>query len=512
MRVALPSLRNGGAGPERWGAATRHGATVELAHSPSHRNTPPVIVLLLAQMLLAPPPVDAMLPPFETIDHTRLGVLTPIENPPGQDAMRAFYQSLVRTSKREDDPTTKTREDQTRIVVYGASHVAGDMFTQPIRNELKSRYGDAGLGFLVPASPWRDYYNRDANISYSPSGWDSFWVSRKNSRDDGRYGLAGISFSSNSRNAWAKISTSKTGPYGKEVDHIEVWYWRSDKGGDFVVDIDNRMSKRVKTKPNRKKNETEGLAVWSIDLKLGRHEVELKPVGNGTVTFFGVVMDRSNGGIVMDSMGINGARATDHLDWDAGLFTAQLQRRDPDLVVLAYGTNDIGDDEPPEEYARKLDIVINRVRSAAPQASCLFVGPSDRPIKVEVSEDEFSQAMLAAGVTADRLPPLKRGKKRLLFQRRPRQQAIIDVQRKVAWRYGCGYWNWVHAMGGDLSILSWTHADEPYGSPDYVHLTKLGYERIASLFWDAMMGPFEGGRRPLTLAPVQGPSFEPVEP
>ena len=61
-----------------------------------------MIVLLLAQMLLAPPPVDALLPPFEPIDHTRLGVLTPIENPPGQDAMRAFYQALVRTSTRED--------------------------------------------------------------------------------------------------------------------------------------------------------------------------------------------------------------------------------------------------------------------------------------------------------------------------------------------------------------------------------------------------------------------------
>lgn len=452
-----------------------------------------------------PLPADVVLPPLEPVDHQRLGIAMPIENPPGQDALRAFHLSLVRTARREDDPATRTREDQTRIVVWGASHVAGDMFTNLIRNELKSRFGDAGIGFVVPANPWRDYYNRDANISFS-EGWDSSWVSsRKNSREDGRYGLGGISFVGKERRSWVRVSSSKTGPFGKDVDRVEVWYWRGERGGDFVVEIDGRLSKRVKTRPNKKKKEVEGFAVWSVDLKLGRHEVEVRPAGNGPVTLFGIVMDRSGPGVVMDSLGINGARATDHLDWDAGLFTAQLQRRDPDLLVLAYGTNDIGDDEPPEEYARKLDVVINRVRSAAPQASCVFVGPSDRPVKVQVDEEEFTEAMRAAG--AAEIPEPARSNKRYVFQRRPRQQTIIDVQKQVAWRYGCGYWNWAGAMGGDLSMLSWTHADEPLGSRDYVHLTKLGYTRIAGLFWDALMGPFEGG---LPHMAPGGPSIGPA--
>lgn len=451
-----------------------------------------------------PLPSDVVLPPIEVVDHQRLGIAMPIENPPGEDALRSFHLSLVRTARREDDPATRTREDQTRIVVYGASHVAGDMFTQLIRDELKSRFGDAGIGFIVPANPWRDYYNRDANISFS-EGWDSTWVSRKNNREDGRYGLAGIAFVGKERRSWAKVSTSKTGPFGKDIDHVEVWYWRGDKNGDLIVEIDGRLAKRIKTRPNKKRKEVEGFAVWSVDLKLGGHEVEVRPAGNGPVTLFGVVLDRSGPGVVMDSLGINGARATDQLDWDAGLFTAQLQRRDPDLVILAYGTNDIGDDEPAEEYARKLDVVVNRVRSAAPQASCVFIGPSDRPVKVEVDEDEFAAAMRAAG--AAEVPALARGRKRYVFQRRPRQQAIIDVQKEVVWRYGCGYWNWAGAMGGDLSMLSWTHADEPLGSQDYVHLTKLGYARIASLFWDALMGPFEGG---LPQMPPTGPAIGPA--
>ncbi len=476
-----------------------------------------VATLILAQLALTagaqltvaapgPMPEDAVLPPLEPLDHQRLGVATPIENPPGGDALRAFHLALVHAARREDDPSTPTREDQARIIIYGASHVAGDMFTATIRNELKSRFGDGGIGFVVPASPWRDYYNRDANIDYS-DGWDSFWVSRRHSREDGRYGLAGIAFSSKSKKAWARVSSSKGGPFGREIDRVEIWYWRAARGGDFIVEIDGKRAKRIKTRVDRRKKEAEGLAVWAVDLPLGRHEVELRPAGNGEVTLFGLVMEKKGPGVIMDSLGINGARATDQLAWDAGLFTQQIQRRDPDLIVLAYGTNDIGDDEPPEEYARKLDIVINRVRSAAPNASCLFIGPSDRPVKVEVGDDEFRQAMQAAGHAPELVPDLPRGKKRLVFQRRPRQQAIIDVQRQVSWRYGCGYWNWAGAMGGDLSMLSWTHADEPYGSRDYVHLTRLGYERIAGLFWDALMGPFEGGLP--RMGPLGGPEIGP---
>ncbi len=445
--------------------------------------------IALGGQVLTAPPEDAVLPPAES-DSADLGLPMPIEHAPGQTPLRAFYRALIQTGERVDDPSTRTREDQTRIVVFGASHVAGDLFTSLIRNELKSRYGDAGIGFLVPADPWRDYYNRDANLSFSKH-WDSSWVSRKNRREDGRYGLAGISFTSNDRQAWTKVSTSKENPYGREIDRVEVWYWREAGGGDFIVEIDGRTSKRIKTKTDLKRGELPGLAVWSHDVKLGRHEVEVRPAGNGKVTLFGIILDRKGPGVVMDSLGINGARATDQLEWDAGLFTEQLRRRDPDLVVLAYGTNDIGDEEPPAEYGRKLDLVINRVRSAVPEASCVFIGPSDRPVKIEVSEEEYAQALADAGLPTDNIPPKK--KKRLLFARRPRQQAIIDVQRETAFRYGCGYWNFAGAMGGDLSILRWVHADEPLATPDYVHLTKLGYERIGELFWDALMGPFDGG-------------------
>ena len=83
------------------------------------------------------------------------------------------------------------------------------------------------------------------------------------------------------------------------------------------------------------------------------------------------------------------------------------------------------------------------------------------------------------------------------------------MQRRVAQRYGCGYWNFAGAMGGDLSMLRWVHADIPLATPDYVHLTKLGYERIAQLFLDALLGSFDA-RLPGNMLSPGGPTIGPA--
>ncbi|MFT7583169.1 MAG: hypothetical protein ACI9MR_004855, partial [Myxococcota bacterium] len=153
-----------------------------------------VVGLQVSTSVLAEAPTTepaSVFPPTDLIDSGSLGIATPVDDPSGI-ALDHFYRTLN---------ATKRGEAQTRIAVFGASHVAADSFTKVFRYALKKSYGDAGIGFIVPAKPWRNYYNRDAKIEYS-DGWEASWVSRTRSHDEGLYGLAGVSFSSGSKKDW----------------------------------------------------------------------------------------------------------------------------------------------------------------------------------------------------------------------------------------------------------------------------------------------------------------------
>jgi lysophospholipase L1-like esterase len=134
------------------------------------------------------------------------------------------------------------------------------------------------------------------------------------------------------------------------------------------------------------------------------------------------------------------------------VYREHLARRRPDLLMLAYGTNEIGDDDVPIElYESRLRRVLERARQVAAQASCLLIGPSDRPLR----NDDGS------------------------FSDRPLTSAVIDVQRRLAREFGCGFFDLRRFMGGPMSMLSWVDAVPPLGSRDYVHFTAAGYERLA---------------------------------
>jgi len=429
---------------------------------------------LVIAMLLAPETLTAGTPkpkaaPSAPLPSDRLGRPAPLTDPSGK-ALKPFYAAL-----RDIDAG---KRDRARVVFYGASHMAADAFTKIIRHRLQGYFGDAGPGFVVPARPWRNYNHRDVDIRYS-KGWKSYWVSSRHNRDDGLYGLAGCSFESGDENQFCRVSTRRKSEFGKSVSRIELYFWQQPKGGDLKVMIDDKPARVVKTAA-----EKAGPGYLSVNVPEGEHTIELRPAGNGTVLLFGVSLERDSKGVVVDTMGINGARASALLQWDPTVFSEHLRRRKPDLVVLAYGTNAVGDKRDPiPAYMARLDKVLAQVKAAAPQASCVYVGPSDRPVKV-VKDKKGRWG-----------PPKKKRRrsrklsadKDLRFLARPRQRRIIRAQRRIAHKHGCAYWDWVRMMGGPLSMVKWVHSEPRLGAMDYIHLTGRGYVRAANLFWKALM-------------------------
>lgn len=376
-------------------------------------------------------PIHAPIP----FDRTGLGQPAAIFDP-STTALQAWHTAL-------DAALTGNRV--ARMAVYGASHTAADLWTGELRRRLQSRYGDAGHGFLVPAK-WNLGYRHQDLVVEASQGWQIARHLRVQGDAVGDFGLAGLRMLSNNPLDFAQIRTTAANPLGRSADRLELWFRSTPQGGDLAVEL-NGSKESITCRGD------EGVTrkIWQmID---GPKDLRLAPVGNGMVAIDGVVVERGTKGVVVDQLGIPGMQAEIHLHWTETPWAQQLQWRQPDLIVLAYGTNDIAQaDETMDHYLQVWRQVLARVRKAAPQASCLIVGPTDR-----LTRDD---------------------RKRWISL--PRTQDVIETQRKAAAMAGCGHWDARAAMGNDGAMLRWKKAG--LATNDRVHLTRDGYSRLAELF------------------------------
>lgn len=334
-----------------------------------------------------------------------------------------------------------------RLLFFGASHTASDLYTSVIRRELQRRFGDGGYGFVMPAKPWTHYRPRDIVVE-STNTWHTDRVGKKDARRDGFYGLAGMSVSSSSPKDFGRIKAQR-------AEVFEVFYLEQPGGGHLEVLLDGGPWGKLSTA-----GENFRLGMVTVRTKDGPHTLEVRPVGDGEVRLFGVVVERGSSGVVLDTLAIPGSRAGDILEWDERTFKEALQRRSPNLVVLAYGTNESGDDEDPIYlYELRLRAVIGRIRSMVPKSSCLLIGPSDWPVRREDG----------------------------LFSERARTALIIEVQRRVAFEEGCGFFDLQAFSGGPLSMVQWAKLPKPLAQPDLVHFTREGYELLGRTLLKALL-------------------------
>lgn len=412
---------------------------------------------------------------------------TEIEDPSGK-ALSHFHRALQRAARGEG---------KARIAFYGASHVAADLFTEVIRDRLQARFGDGGPGALMPAKPWP--WHRHAAAEYlRQRALRPRRVKARKVRDDD-YGLMGVAFASGKLRAIARLRTRAHGDEDGSVDSLELYYLKQPGGGRVRVLIDGKGVRTLRTDAKRSSP-----AYARFDVPLGQHEIELRTQADGPVRIFSIIGERSGPGVVLDTLGIPGARARYHLQWNDPIYAAHLARRDPDLVVLAYGTNESGDDDVPiATYEGRLRKVLKRVRAIVPEASCLLVGPSDRPTRLpqEHEAEARQKQSKKAGTEAKAEVKAKAGAdpgadtdapddESEPFAPRPRTMEIVDAQRRVSADFGCGFFDLVAFMGGPMSMLRWVAADPRLGANDYVHFTRTGYEALGARLHQALMAGY----------------------
>ena len=398
--------------------------------------------------------------PLRPIDFTKLKPV-PIEAPAG--ALDPFFQSLrdLETGTQQK-PGTRV----VRILHFGDSHVEADLWTGEMRRLMQARFGDAGTGYVMPGRPWR--YFRHTLARSTGTGWETMGLGKD--PGDGFVGLGGAALTPGPKAGLAAVETS-CGPYeiqlGLPDGHAMVRLYQ-DGECVFSGPVEETTAGRVGgVTVTFQPIPSEGAPCAALAFITGDtgvpdapHQVAIE-AESGNLRILGADFRSGSGGVLYDALGLIGTEV-DSLDrWRAGVRAALLQHASPSLVIVSYGTNDMGRSQfSEEEYRQLCSRLFADLRKEAPGVPVLVTGPIDRDGK----------------------------RKRVKGIVRENEPEVIAALRQAAKENGCAFWDARAAMGGEGSIAKWKAARLAQG--DYVHLTEAGYVKLAALLYDQLMAAY----------------------
>jgi lysophospholipase L1-like esterase len=359
----------------------------------------------------------------------------------------SFFHALAAQQSANAAPDTTIR-----ILQFGDSHTAADYYTGAVREALQSRFGNGGLGYQFPGHPFPGY-----RLAGSSRSQTSGWITDGNHfthLGDGFVGLGGLSLSTERPDESVTLSTTCT--------TLQVQYLRQPNGGHlhftdngvFISDIDTAADPADTTR-------TAGTMTYACTP--GVHDFALTTLDHAPVRLLGLVTEQS--GITYECLGINGAYAPLMLQWNQQLFAEYLRQRDPNLIVLAYGTNEAAQSAAHNaDYVYDFNRLLQNLHRIVPNASILVLGPYDRAMKT----GRGRRAAWHTFAGTDR---------------------IIADQKESCRQYHCAFYDQRARQGGPGAALRWVSAG--YGQPDRTHLTGTGYRALAQAFYLDLLAAYK---------------------
>ena len=329
-----------------------------------------------------------------------------------------------------------------RVLQFGDSHTAADMFTGEARRVFQEQFGNGGIGYSYAGHPFAGYRILGSSRSQSEG-----WITQGNRfmhLGNGETGLGGIS-----------ISTDRAGErvtLDAPCAALELQYLQQPGGGSLRFTDNGSDPVEIQTDaPDI------GPGTYKYTCPPGDHHFEATTDRNAPVTLLGWVATQP--GVTWESIGINGAEAPLILKWDQALFSSYLEDNLPALVVLAYGTNEAASSYWDEEtYAQAFASIVDTIHRYVPTASILVVGPPDRSVAQHRAWHPY--------LGTDR---------------------IIQAQRAVCRTHGCAYWDQRQRMGGLGAMQQWVGIG--WAQADHTHFTGEGYRALAdALIADLISG------------------------
>ena len=163
----------------------------------------------------------------------------------------------------------------------------------------------------------------------------------------------------------------------------------------------------------------------------------------------------------MDNVAMRGCSGLVFTAMDASQLRSFYNSENVRLILLQYGGNTVpylSTGKAISGYASSVRRQIRHLHKLAPQATLIFIGPSDMSTTVEGKRQTY-----------------------------PKLPDIVDSLRVAATAEGAAYWDIYGAMGGRNSMIDWVGAAPPLAGSDYVHFTPRGSARVGEMFSDSFL-------------------------
>jgi lysophospholipase L1-like esterase len=345
------------------------------------------------------------------------------------------------------------RSRPVHILQIGDSHTANDNFAGAWRDILQARYGDAGRGVLPPGRPWAGYAMRQVSVSQSPNWSQQTVLTARKAGGDAIFGVSGFRLSAPPAGGELTLQAEN----GHAFRRFVVCAASGPTAGVMTLSLGGQAAS-VQLRAQQT-----GALCSSLTADAPTTAATVTAGAGVDLLSWGVFSGQP--GVVVSNLGVTSSElVTMGLNGDEAL-SAELAAYAPDLIVLAYGTNEgFHSAFSSADTEAVLRAQIARLRRLAPGTPILLLAAPDAQSKNRASLANSDQGHRARLGADGWFSP-------------PALEDVRVVQRRVAASEHVALWDWGVRMGGVGSARTWVSAGLMHA--DHVHYTPLGGQRLA---------------------------------
>lgn len=363
--------------------------------------------------------------------------------PGGSDLLNPFFRKL--------DQVKKGTRFRTRILHFGDSQIENDRMTALIRYRMQRHFGGSGSG-LVQAIPL--YWGSLAYKQDQKGAWlrYTFFGKRDSTIMHNTYGIMGAfaSIPTQERGEWPMLHYQfNTSRRSGRCNRIRIFLHSYVEEASVAFEVNDTIADTLR-------HITDGFSVveYRHHCTIDDLKVHLDFPEGGRI--YGISFE-SYDGLQMDNIAMRGGSGLIFTGMDREHQQAMLNHLSPGLIILQFGGNVVPYMNP-GYYERAFKKELQFYQEVCPGIPVIVIGPSDMSVREN-------------GV----------------FNTYPGLESIRDALKYAALESGFAFWDLYEAMGGRNSMSSFVHTDPPLARADYIHLTNLGVNLVAEMFYNALM-------------------------